>query len=180
MRLKANGRDQGQRAVRLHKAPGRRQQLTAAQEQQVFRWVNGKNPGQYGFDFGLRTRRIVSELIRQRFCVTLNLASVCTLLARVGLIPQKPLRRAYQRDPEAITRWQRETCPLLGRQTKREGTDTDFWNESGFRTDALRGKTWGAKGLTPVVSVHGQRQGISAASTVRAKGGFGPPTTGAA
>ncbi|WP_369673897.1 transposase, partial [Klebsiella pneumoniae] len=31
---------------------------------------------------------------------------------------------------------------------------------------------WGAKGKTPVVNVPGQRQGISAASAVNAKGAF--------
>ena len=43
---------------------------------------------------------------------------------------------------------------------------------SGFRADAVKGTTWGAKGQTPVVSVPGQRQGISAASAVSAKGAF--------
>jgi len=36
----------------------------------------------------------------------------------------------------------------------------------------VRGTTWDAKGQTPVVSVPGQRQGISAASAVSAKGAF--------
>jgi len=40
------------------------------------RWVNGKNPMQYGFDFGLWTRNLVRELVRQRFDVTLSLASI--------------------------------------------------------------------------------------------------------
>lgn len=172
VRLKARGRGQGKRAVRLRKAPGRRRTLTAAQEQQVFRWVNGKNPRQYGFDFGLWTRQIVGALITQRFGVTLSLASVGALLARVGLTPQKPLQRAYQRDPEAITRWQRETYPAIARQAKRDGANLYFWDESGFRADAVHGKTWGAKGQTPVVEVPGQRQGISAASAVSAKGAF--------
>lgn len=110
---KARGR--GKRALRLRKAPGRQRTLTAAQERQVFWWINGKNPRQYGFDFGLWTRQIVAELITQRFGVTLSLASVGALLARVGLTPQKPLQRAYQRDPEAITRWQRETYPAIAR-----------------------------------------------------------------
>lgn len=38
--------------------------------------------------------------------------------------------------------------------------------------DAVQGTTWGAKGQTPVVSVPGQRQGISAASAVSSKGAF--------
>ena len=32
---------------------GRPRSLTAAQERQVFRWVNGRDPRQYGLDFGL-------------------------------------------------------------------------------------------------------------------------------
>lgn len=63
----------------------------------------------------------MGELIRQRFGVTLSLVSVGALLARVGLTPQKPLRRAYRQDPEAIVRWQRETYPALAHQAKREG-----------------------------------------------------------
>ncbi|GKT20256.1 hypothetical protein AVHM3334_00250 [Acidovorax sp. SUPP3334] len=43
---------------------------------------------------------------------------------------------------------------------------------SGFRADAVHGKTWGAKGQTPVVERPGQRQSISAASAVNSKGAF--------
>jgi len=42
----------------------------------------------------------------------------------------------------------------------------------GFRTDAVHGKTWGRKGQTPVVERPGQRQSISAASAVNARGAF--------
>ena len=47
-----------------------------------------------------------------------------------------------------------------------------FWDESGFRADSVQGKTWAPIGQTPVVNVPGQRQGISAASAVSAKGAF--------
>ena len=43
---------------------------------------------------------------------------------------------------------------------------------SGFRADAVHGKTWGRKGETPVVGRSGQRQSISAASAVNARGAF--------
>ncbi len=94
------------------------------------------------------------------------------MLARLGLTPQKPLERAYQRDPEAIERWQRETYPAIARQAKAEGAEIFFWDESGFRADAVHGLTWGVKGQTPVVERPGQRQSISAASAVNAKGAF--------
>jgi transposase len=166
------GRGRGMRALASRKGTGRPKKLSAAQERQVFRWINGKNPLQYGFDFGLWTRQIVRELVQREFGVDLSLASIGALLARLGLTAQKPLQRAYQRDPEAIERWQRETYPAIARRAKREKADIYFWDESGFRADAVQGKTWGVKGQTPVVQVPGQRQTISAASAVSAKGAF--------
>ncbi len=169
---KAKGQGRGKRALLSRKGTGRPRTLSAAQEAQVFRWINGRNPRQYGFDFGLWTRQVVRELIEQKFEVRLSLASIGTLLARIGLTPQKPLQQAYQRDPEAVARWQEETYPAIVRKAKQDKGEIYFWDESGFRADAVHGKTWGVKGQTPVVSVPGQRQGISAASAVNSKGGF--------
>ena len=169
---KAKGRGNGLRALASRPSTGRPRTLSSTQERQVFVWVNGKNPMQYGFDFGLWTRQIVRDLVEQRFEVRLSLASIGALLARLGLTSQKPLQRAYQRDPAAIERWQRETYPAIARRAKKEKGEIYFWDESGFRADAVHGKTWSAKGQTPVVSVPGQRQGISAASAVSSKGAF--------
>ncbi len=166
----ASGRGKGLKALASRKATGRPRLLTAAQERQVFRWVNGRNPMQYGFDFGLWTRRIVQSLVCQEFGVQLSQASVGALLARQGLTPQKPLQRAYQRDPEAVERWKREIYPAIAGKAKREKADIYFWDESGFRADSVHGKTWAAKGKTPVVQVPGQRQSISAASAVNVRG----------
>lgn len=162
----------GIKALRSTKATGRPRSLTPTQERQVLRWINGRDPRQYGLDFGLWTRAVVVELIEQKFGIRLGLTAVGELLAKLGLTPQKPLQRAYQRDPEAIERWQRETYPAIARQAKAQGADIFFWDESGFRADTVHGKTWGVRGQTPVVQRPGQRQSISAASAVNANGAF--------
>lgn len=169
---KASGRGCGKRALLSRKGTGRPRTLTAAQEQQVFTWINGKNPRQYGFDFGLWTRQVVRELVEQKFAARLSLASIGALLARLGLSAQKPLQQAYQRDQVAVARWRQESYPAIARQAKREKAEIYFWDESGFRANAVHGKTWGVKGQTPVVQVPGQRQSVSAASAVNSKGGF--------
>ena len=169
---RARGKGAGLRKLKARKGTGRPRTLTPAQERQVFRWVNGKNPQQYGFDFGLWTRNLVRTLLVEKFGVKLSLASVGALLARLNLTAQKPLQRAYQRDPVAIERWQRETYPAIAKQAKAQGADIYFWDESGFRADAVHGKTWALRGETPVVHRPGQRQSISAASAVNAKGAF--------
>jgi transposase len=81
-------------ALALRKASGRPRTLTAAQERQVFRRINGKDPRQYGFDFALWTRKVVGELIEREFGVQLGVTAVGKLLAQLGLTPQKPLQRA--------------------------------------------------------------------------------------
>jgi transposase len=70
-------------------------------------------------DFGLWTRSVVADLFAQKFDVRLGLTAVGELLAKLGLTPQKPLQRAYQRDPEAIERWRRESFPSLAGKARK-------------------------------------------------------------
>jgi transposase len=168
----ARGGGRGLKALRSTKGTGRPRKLTSAQERQVFRWVNGKRPDQHGFDFGLWTRQIVQELLLSRFEVRLSLASIGALLARLGLTAQKPLQRAYQRDPAAVARWKGEIFPAIATEAQASEAEILFWDESGFRADSVHGKTWAKKGQTPVIDRPGQRQSISAASAVSAKGAF--------
>ena len=78
--------------------------------------------------------------------IRLGVTAVGELLAKLGMTPQKPLQRAYQRDPAAIEKWQREQFPAIARQAKASGGEVYFWDESGFRADAVHGKTWGQRG----------------------------------
>jgi transposase len=168
----AKARGRGLRGLCSRKGTGRPRTLTVKQEQQLFRWINGKDPRQHGFDFGLWTRLVVRKLIADKFGANLGITAVGKLLAKLGLTPQKPLKRAYERDPEAIEAWKHEIYPSLARRAKRLGAEIYFWDESGFRADCVQGQTWGIKGRTPIVAVPGARQSVSAASAVNARGGF--------
>lgn len=168
----AKGRGRGLRALRSRKGTGRPRRLSRKQELQVFRWINGKDPRQYGFDFGLWTRMVVRKLIADKLEVDLGITAIGKLLGKLGLTPQKPLKRAYERDPAAIDAWKHHTYPGIAKRAKRRGAEIYFWDESGFRADAVQGRSWGARGQTPIVAVPGQRQSVSAASAVNARGGF--------
>ena len=149
------------------KGTWRPRKMDALREAQVFRWINSKNPMQYGFDFGLWTRQIVQDLVLQHFDVSLSVVSAGAMLARLGLTAQKPLQRAYQRDPQAVERWQYETFPAIAQVAREQGADIFFWDETEFRTDTGHGKTLGLRGQTLVVNRPGQRQSISATSAVK-------------
>src|ERR1700694_402156 len=106
-------RKNGMRALVARQHPGRKSALTPQQKVRVRRWICGKDPRQYGFDFGLWTRQIVAALIAQKFGVRLGVTAVGRLLAELDITPQKPLRRAYERDPGAIKRWTTTVFPRV-------------------------------------------------------------------
>ena len=162
----------GAAALVMRTAAGPAPKLSEKQRQQVRRWIVGKDPRQYGFDFGLWTRQIVAVLIGQKFGITLGLTAVGRLLASLDITPQKPLRRAYERDPRAVAQWVSSDYPALRERARREGATIFFLDEAGFSSEPVLGKTYGLKGKTPVVPTSGQRQKVSAISAVTAKGGF--------
>ena len=146
--------------------------LTPAQKSRVRRWIVGKDPRQYGFVFGLWTRSIVAQMIQDKFGVTLSLPAIGHLLTSLDITPQKPLRRAYERDEKEITHWKQTTYPALRKRAKRRGADIFFLDEVGVRSDSPLGRSYGLRGKTPVVKTSGQRQQINAISAVNAKGAF--------
>lgn len=162
----------GEAALKSRKHPGPTPKLTDKQKQQVRKWICGKDPRQYGFDFGLWTRRILVSLIERKLKKKLSITTVGRLLAELGITPQKPLRRAYERDPQAVEKWKNEDYPKLKKRAKRRDADVFFLDEAGIRSDAPLQRTWGAKGQTPVVTTSGQRQSVSAISAVTARGAF--------
>ena len=154
----------GEKALRARKHPGRKPFLSPKQKLQVRCWINGKDPRQYGFDFGLWTRRIVAALVEERFGIQLGVTAVGRLLAA--------LRRAYERDPVAIAKWVQEEYPRLRARAKRVGARIFFLDEAGVRSDQVLGRTWGLRGQTPEVPMSGRRQSVSATSAVNARGAF--------
>jgi transposase len=164
--------DQGMEALVEKIAQGAEPKLSEKQRQQVKRWILGKDPRQYGFDFGLWSRRIVGTLIQEKMGIELGLTTVGRLLASLDITPQKPLRRAYERDPQAVEQWRKERYPKLRRRAKRVGARIFFLDEAGFQSDPPLGRTYGLKGKTPVVRTSGQRQSINVISAVNARGEF--------
>ena len=165
-------KEQGWDALAESIAQGPEPKMSEKQKDRVKRWILGKDPRQYGFEFGLWTRRIVQQLIQEKMEIELCLTSVGKLLASLDITPQKPLRRAYERDPQAVKLWLDETYPGLKRRAKKLGAKIFFLDEAGFQSDPPLARTYGLKGETPVVKTSGQRQSINVISAVNARGEF--------
>ena len=101
----------GRAALQSTTAKGPKPKLSAAQKQQVRRWIVGKDPRPYGFGYGLWTRRIIAQMMLDKFAVSLTLPAVGPLLTSLDITPQKPLRRAYERDEQRSGSGRRTSIP---------------------------------------------------------------------
>lgn len=166
----AKYREGGMDALRAKAIPGRPPRLEGKQLRWLYKAITTKNPLQYKFTFALWTRGMVRELIRERFGVRLSEVSVGRLLRKLGLSPQKPLRRAYEQDPERVQTWLAEDFPTIQALAKKKRATVYFSDEAGVRSDFHSGTTWAVKGKTPIVEATGQRYGMNIISAISPRG----------
>ncbi|MYV48068.1 IS630 family transposase, partial [Streptomyces sp. SID2888] len=91
-------------------------------------------------------------------------------LKRWGLTFQRPDKRAVEQDPEAVRVWHEETWPAIRAKAKAERGEVLFADQVGIRSDQVTGRTWGARGSTPVVRRTGNRFSVNAMSAISTKG----------
>ena len=104
-----------------------------------------------------------------------------------GCSAQKPIRRAYEQAlrcpstrwrarnlrqlrPAAVRRWLRRDYPAIAARAKR-ACGAVFWgDETGLRSDDVRGRSFAPRGRTPLVRVCHKRAGLSLISAVTNRG----------
>jgi len=91
-------------------------------------------------------------------------------LARWGFTPHKPIRRAYEQSPAAVRQWLDEEYPAIAARAKAEGGEIHWGDETGLRSDDVRGRSFAPRGATPVVRISHRREGLSVISTVTNRG----------
>lgn len=164
-------REGGEKNLRARKrGPKGGLQLEPWEAAQTVWAIRGRCPDQLKLSFALWTRAAVGELIRKRFGIGLSVWTVGRYLKRWGFTPQKPLRRAFEQDPEAVRRWLEEEYPRIKRQAKREKAEIHWGDEMGFRSDHQAGRSYGLRGVTPVIPGTGQRFGCNLISTITNRG----------
>lgn len=166
----AKYREGGLDALRAKAISGRPPRLDGKQLRWLYKAITTKSPLQHKFEFALWTRAMVRELIRERFGVRLSDVSVGRLLKKIGLTPQKPLRRAYEQNPELVQTWLAEDFPKIQALARKEGATLYFADETGVRSDFHSGTTWAPKGETPIVAATGQRFGMNIISAISPRG----------
>ena len=114
----------------------------------------------------LWTREAVQQLIFQKYKIQLALRTISDYLARWGMTPQKPVKSAYEQNPEAVKLWLEQEYPdIQARAQKEKGLI--FWaDEMGLRSDHTAGRGFSPKGVKPILTKTGNRFGCNMISAV--------------
>jgi len=162
------GGEQALKGKRLGRPP--RSKLAGHEAATAVNLIRDRTPDQLKLPCFLWTRQAVVDLLADRFDLHVSVWTAGRYLKRWGFTPQKPLRRAYERDPEAIQRWLDEDYPKIEAQRKQENAEIHWGDEMGLRSDHQTGTSYGKRGQTPVIEGTGQRFGCNMISTITNQG----------
>lgn len=166
----AKYREGGIDALRSRKATGKTPKLSGQHIRKLYRIVVGNDPRQLQFEFALWTRSMVRELIRREFKVKMSDTAVGRLLKKLGLSPQRPTRRAIQRDELAVFKWMAEDYKEIQKLAKKHQAEIFFGDESSVRSDYHSGTTWAPIGKTPTIKTTGKRHRVNLISAINGRG----------
>ena len=144
--------------------------LDPAQSTRIRQLIIDSLPDQLKLPFYLWTRAAVVTLIERQYGISVSLTTVGRYLNSWGMSPQKPVRRAYERNDAAIARWLRTEYPAIARDAKREKAVIYWGDEMGLRSDHVAGTSFAPLGQTPIIRATGQRFGCNMISAITNRG----------
>ncbi len=153
-------RNSGPETLRSRTSPGRPPKLSPAQKRLIpeFLWHGAEA---YGFRGEVWTCGRIAQVIAEELGVHYHTDHVGRLLGELQWTPQVPIRRAIQRDEDAIRRWRDEVWPELRQRARRERRVLVFEDESGFYLLPGLVRTYAPKARTPVIREKQTRDHLS-------------------
>ena len=156
-------------AKRGRKKGGNRN-LTPKQEKEIQKVITDKTPDQLKMPFALWTRRAVCDLVEQRYGARLPERTCGEYLKRWGFTAQRPAKRNYEQNPEAVRRWIQEEYPQIAQNARTEGAEIHWGDETGVRNDCQHGRGFAPVGKTPLVRNSSKRFSTNMISSVTNQG----------
>lgn len=144
--------------------------LSAAEEATVQRLLQDHFPDELNIDSALWTRQAVRSLIACECGVEMPIRTVGEYLKRWGYTPQKPLKRAYEQDPQAVKAWLETEYPAIEQRAQEENVELAWGDESGLRSDAQVGRGYAPIGHTPEIQPSTQRVSVNYVASISNQG----------
>ncbi len=158
------------KAKKRGRRPEAKRLLDAGQAATVQQLMIEHTPDQLDLPWALWGREAVRELAQARFGVRLALRTVSDYLRRWSFTPQRPIKRALERQDAAIRAWLAEHYPKIAARAKAEGAVIHWGDETGISNQPVYGRSFAPKGQTPVLRRPTTRRTLSMISAVTNRG----------
>lgn len=156
--------------------PGSPTRLSLAQQWELDHLLR-QGAQAHGWPNQLWTTRRIAELIRRHFGVTLHHDHVGRFLRqRLRWSPQKPRRRARERNEAAIATWKAERFTAILSAARQRNAHLVFLDESGYMLTPCVRRSWAPQGQTPLLSCWDRRDRLSAISAIAVSPRIGRPS----
>lgn len=137
--------------------PGTHSKLTRDQLQTLKETLLSSTPDELGMKHTLWNSRVIAKFIEAKWGVVYAARSIRDLMKRLGFSSQKPIKKAYERDPKRIQAWLDIEYPKIKARAMQEGARIYWADEMGVHSTDNRGKMYGLKGKKPVIKKSGSR-----------------------
>lgn len=168
--LKAKGKKAFLRCGQRGRPKGSGKALTKKEEDKVIGWIRDKNPQQMKLDFYLWSVGSVLTLVDKSFQKVLSESCIRKYLKSWGFTVQRPATRYSARDDQVVEAWLAEVYPKISKQSKDEGSEIHWLDETGVNNQAIYMRGYSPKGKTPLTQKPSRRAKVNLVSTVTNRG----------
>jgi len=145
---------------------GTRSKISKNQEEELKSKISSHTPDELGMDYTLWNSKVVQEYIESNYLYQYNRRSIRKIMNRLGFTSQKPIKLAYQRNPEKIKEW----LTVIKSRAMKESARIYWGDEMGIQSTDNRGKTYGLKGKTSAIKRSGSRFKCNMLAAISPKG----------
>lgn len=149
---------------------GEKRVLDDEQEKAIRTMLIDKSPQQLKLPFALWSRDAVRLAIKKKYGLELPLRTITDYLKRWGFTPQKPVKRAYEQNPEKLQQWLDEGYPDIAQRAKKEGAEIHWGDETGITNEAYNARGFSLKGKAPVIDLNAKKSSINMISSITNQG----------
>jgi transposase len=163
----------GKKALKIKKRgrpEGSCRTLSKDQEKRIQKALIDKCPDQMKLPFALWTRIAVQQYMSELHKIEMPIRTVGQYLSRWNFTPQKPLKRAYKQNPEAVMNWLKEQYPSIKKRALMEQAEIQWADETGLCNDRYYDRSYAPKGQTPATRSHPRCQPVNLISSITNQG----------
>lgn len=125
-----------------------------------------KGPRAFGYENDLWSLPRVRSVVGNELGIWVSTVDIWRLLRSMNWSPQKPKRKARERNEEKIAHWKKEKWPEISQRAMAEGRVIVFVDESGLSQRPARKRTWAPEGQTPILEFNFNWKKLSAIAGV--------------